>query len=146
MRQFEEGRKDTMRMPEEIERIRAERAAKKSQRPTALYLGVEYPEGTQLWTSPWRGVPPQPMGVIVSVNPEDRSEIAASEDDSNHRRWSNVPRGMRRRLGTGAFPSQEAAIIARRDDIIRERARLVSEIATLDAEIAALARPSDPRD
>lgn len=130
-----------MRTPEEIERIRAERAAKKAQSPTALYLGAEYPEGTQLWTSPWRGVPPQPMGVIVSVNPEDRSEIAVSESDSNHRRWSNVPRGMRRRLGTGVFPSQEAAIIARRNEIIRERARLVREVARLDAEFAALSEP-----
>ncbi len=128
-----------MRTPEEIERIRAERAAKKAQpHLTALYLGVEYPEGTQLWTSAWRGTPPRPLGVIVSVNPEDRNEIAVSEHDGNHRRWSNVPRDMRRKLGFGAFPSEEAAITARRNEIIRERARLVREVALLDAETAAL--------
>jgi hypothetical protein len=55
-----------MRTPEEIEAIRAERAAKRAQpHLTAIYLGVEYPEGTKVWGWDWITKTPVVIGVKV---------------------------------------------------------------------------------
>lgn len=128
-----------MRTPEEIEAIRAERAAKRAQpHLTAIYLGVEYPEGTKVWGWDWITKTPVVIGVIVSVNPDARNEVAVAKDAS-HRRWSNVPRGMRQLLGVSAFPSRALAIEWRRVDLLAERTRRVDDLARLDHEIASLA-------
>lgn len=126
-----------MRTPEEIEALRAERAAKKAQpRLSAIYLGVEYPEGTEVWSWDWITETPVVVGVIVSVNPDNRAEVAVDKLP-NPRRWSNVPRWMRYRLGR-VWPSRALAVEWRRTDVLRERVRTVDVLASLDATIARL--------
>lgn len=127
-----------MRTPEEIEALRAQRAAKKAQpRLNALYNGVEYPEGTEVYAWSWRLRGPEALGIIVSVNPSNRAEVAVDKSP-NPRRWSNVPRELRRKLGDVAYPSRAMVIDARRASLLAERVRMVDEIARLDAEIAQL--------